>query len=38
MSLELPARVADPLENIERRVKPVVKTLINKKKEILGET
>ncbi|RSN70333.1 hypothetical protein D9Q81_01295 [Candidatus Korarchaeum cryptofilum] len=36
-SAELPPRSADPEENIERRVKPVVKTLVQKKKEILGE-
>jgi hypothetical protein len=37
-ALELPPRTADPEENIDRRAKPVVRTLINKKKEILGET
>jgi hypothetical protein len=37
VALELEPRTADPEENIDRRVKPVVKTLIDKKKEILGE-
>jgi hypothetical protein len=35
--LELEARSADPEENIDKRVKPVVKTLIKKRKEMLGE-
>jgi hypothetical protein len=35
---ELEPKTADPEENIDRRVKPVVKALVNKKKEILGET
>jgi acyl-CoA reductase-like NAD-dependent aldehyde dehydrogenase len=37
-TLELEPRSADPEENIDNRVKPVVMTLIKKKKEILGET
>lgn len=37
-ALELEPRSADPEDNIDKRVKPVVMSLINKKKEILGET
>ena len=35
-ALELPPRVEDPMANIDNRAKAVVKTLIEKKKEILG--
>ena len=35
-SLELPARSADPMENVDNRVKAVVKALVDKKKEIKG--
>ena len=36
-SLELPPKSADPMENVVNRVGAVVKALVEKKKEILGE-
>ena len=35
-ALELPPRTADPMVNIDNRVKAVVKTLVEKKKELKG--
>ncbi|RDD52901.1 MAG: hypothetical protein BA066_07225 [Candidatus Korarchaeota archaeon NZ13-K] len=35
-SLELPDRTADPITNVDNRVKAVVKALVDKKKELLG--
>lgn len=32
----LPARGADPMANVDARVKPVVAAMVNKKKELLG--
>lgn len=34
--LELPARVSDPMANVDNRLKAVVGVLVDKKKEILG--
>lgn len=33
---ELPARVADPMANVDNRVKGIVKALVDKKREIKG--
>jgi len=35
-ALELPEKTTDPITNIDQRVKPVVETLVRKKKELLG--
>ncbi|MCD6422345.1 hypothetical protein J7L13_03295 [bacterium] len=35
-SLELPPKTVDPMANIDNRLKKVVETLVNKKKEIKG--
>jgi len=35
-ALEIPARVVDPMENIDNRVKAVVSALIAKRKEVKG--
>jgi len=35
-AVELPARTADPMENIDRRLKAIVKALVEKKKELMG--
>ena len=34
--ISLPARSADPIANIDNRVKPVVNVLVAKKKELMG--
>lgn len=34
--LTLPARVADPMQNIDNRLKPVVQTMIDTKEQISG--
>ena len=35
-SVQLPARTADPLTNVQQRVLPIVEALVNKKKELKG--
>ncbi|UTU47204.1 Conserved odinarchaeal virus protein [Huginn virus] len=35
-AVTLPEKTTDPLANIDARVKPIVKALVDKKKEILG--
>lgn len=36
-SLDLPDRVADPMQNVTNRVGAVVKAMVDKKRELLGE-
>jgi len=36
VAVDLPPRTADPMANIDNRVKPIAQALINKKKEITG--
>jgi len=34
--VSLPAKSADPMENIDKRLKPIVQALVKKKEELLG--